>query len=67
MLGVAASFGTSLLAARGELHSQAIRLTGIAPGSGPVVVKAVGTDAHGRRITAWAELDNSQPITTGVR
>ncbi len=64
MLGVAASFGTSSLSARGELHSQAIRLTGIAPGSGPVVVKAVGTDAHGRRVTAWAELENSRSVTS---
>ncbi|MBV8077241.1 MAG: hypothetical protein JO284_12620, partial [Planctomycetaceae bacterium] len=32
-------------------------LRGIHPDSGPLVIKAVGTDAQGRRIAAWAEVD----------
>jgi len=32
-------------------------LAGAGRGDGPLVVKALGTDPLGRRITAWAELD----------
>ena len=57
VLGIASTFGTSALPAHGRLHSRPIRLRGIHPDSGPLVIKAVGTDAQGRRIAAWAEVD----------
>jgi hypothetical protein len=57
MLGFAAAFGTSALAAAGELSSQQIPLPGVSPGTGALVVKIVGTDPKGRRIAAWAEID----------
>jgi hypothetical protein len=58
-LGIAAAFGTSALPARGERHSQPIALIGLSPQSGPIVFKVLGTDAFGRRVTAWADLDPS--------
>ncbi len=57
MLGIASAFGSSALPARGRLHSRPIRLAGIHRDSGPLVVKAVGTDAHGQRVAAWAEVN----------
>ena len=62
MLGIAATFGTSLLPSHGELLSQPIRLSGVSPQTGPMVVKVIGTDANGRRIAAWAEV-NAEPDT----
>jgi hypothetical protein len=62
MLGIAATFGTSLIPADGELRSQPICLPGVSSQTGPVVVKVIGTDANGRRIAAWAEV-NSEPDT----
>ncbi len=51
--GIAAACGSTTLTALGELISRPIP----APSRrGPVVVKAVGTDAFGRRVAAWAEL-----------
>ena len=41
----------------GELTSQPIRLAGAGTLDGPLVVKVVGGDAKGRRVSAWAELD----------
>lgn len=57
MLGIARRFGTSALGAGGRLASGPIRLEGVRPGDGPVVFKVVGTDAAGRRVSAWAEVE----------
>jgi hypothetical protein len=62
--GIAAAFGTSLLPARGELRSQPIPLPRISPETGPIVIKFIGTDPHGRRVTAWAEVDASDMVPT---
>lgn len=55
--GIAAAFGGTDLAARGERTSRPIPLTGVGRGDGPLVIKALGIDALGRRMAAWAELD----------
>jgi hypothetical protein len=57
MLGIARRFGTSALAVGGKLASGPIRLDNVRPGDGPLVFKAVGTDAAGRRVAAWAEVE----------
>ena len=57
MLGIARRFGTSRVATGGRLASGPIRLDGVRPGDGPIVFKAVGTDAAGRRVAAWAEVE----------
>jgi hypothetical protein len=54
--GIASTFGTSTLWARGTLDSQPIRLNDVHSESGPVVIKLIGTDARGHRVAAWAEL-----------
>jgi hypothetical protein len=56
-LGIAAAFGTAAVAASGEVCSGAIPLRVGASRLGPLVFKVVGTDARGRRVTAWADLD----------
>jgi hypothetical protein len=57
MLGIADSFGTSALPARGRLCSKLIPASGALDDlREPLVVKAVGTDSHGRRVAAWAEV-----------
>ena len=56
MLGIASAFGTSALPAGGMLHSRPIPLSKTCRAEGPLVVKAIGTDARGRRVAAWAEL-----------
>lgn len=56
--GVAAAFGTDLLPARGRLGSRPIPMAGALPAvGGTLIVKAVGTDARGRRVAAWAEVE----------
>ncbi len=63
MAGIAAAFGTSALPARGRLRSRPIPM---ADAPGPIVVKAVGTDAAGRRVAAWAEIgDRSRGMGDG--
>lgn len=57
MLGIASSFGTSALSAGGMLQAQSIRLKNVHRETGPVVVKLIGTDARGHRVTAWAEIN----------
>ncbi len=59
MLGIAASFGTSALPPRGELHSRLIPMEGVRHETGPMVLKVLGTDRSGRRVTAWGEFDAS--------
>ena len=65
MLGIADAFGSSWLPARGDLRSRVLPLTGLDSGTRPIVVKIIGTDPLGRRVTAWAELDGSTPIAPG--
>jgi hypothetical protein len=55
--GIAASFGTAALSASGELRSPPIHLKGVSAGTGPLVVKLIGTDARGRHVAAWADVD----------
>jgi hypothetical protein len=59
-LGLAAAFGTSALPAHGRLVSKPIRLEGLDPHAGPVILKIIGLDAQGRRVAAWAEFRSSQ-------
>jgi hypothetical protein len=54
MLGIARTFGTSALPANGTLRSTPIALKGFEDFHRPMVFKAVGTDARGRRVAAWA-------------
>ena len=63
MLGIASSFGTSALSGGAALRSKEIRLKGVHPGTGPLIVKLVGTDDKGRRVAAWWEVDNPDPET----
>lgn len=62
MLGIASSFGTSALPPGGRLSSRPIPLPGVHPGSGPLVIKLIGTDARGRRVAAWAEVNRQPPV-----
>jgi hypothetical protein len=55
ILGIAASFGTSLLPARGMLQSRPIPIPAVATDTGPIVLKVIGTDPRGQRVTAWAD------------
>ena len=59
MLGIASTFGTSLLPSQGALQSRPIPLRGVRPADGILVFKAVGIDPHGRRVAAWAVVDPS--------
>ena len=59
-LGIASAFGTSALPPRGLLASRPIALEGLGNSAGPIVLKAIGTDALGHRVAAWAEIDPSQ-------
>ena len=59
-LGIADAFGTSTLPGGGTLGSRPI--APLPPAAlGPIVVKAVATDAKGRRVAAWAEIPTSKP------
>ncbi len=53
--GITASCGAFAITGRGVLVSKPIP-TLIGSLNGPTVVKAIGTDALGRRVTAWAEV-----------
>ncbi len=61
MLGMASVFGTSALPAGGTLTSNAIPITEASSGNGPFILKLIGTDPKGRRVSAWAELNNLRP------
>ena len=55
--GIAEAFGSDSLPARGRLTSKLIPASGaLGDPREPLVIKAVGTDARGRRVSAWAEL-----------
>ena len=67
MLGIARAFGTSALPANGQLRSRPIHLPGARGGDDPLVFKAVGTDARGRRVAAWAIVSPpSKPDTLAI-
>jgi hypothetical protein len=51
------TLGTLTLPASGELTSQPIPLSGLSAIHCPLVVNVVGTDALGRRASAWADVD----------
>jgi len=58
---IASAFGSSTLPARGALRSRPILLPGVRPDDGPLVFKAVGVDARGRRVAAWAVVESNAP------
>jgi hypothetical protein len=49
-------FGGATMGRGTALGWRTLRLDGVRPGDGPLIFKAVGTDARGRRVAAWAEL-----------
>jgi hypothetical protein len=55
-LGIASTFGTTSLPPFGRLDGKPIPTPGALDPGAPLVVKAVGTDARGRRVAAWAEV-----------
>jgi hypothetical protein len=57
MLGIASAFGTSAVPGKGELNSKPIRIRGVSRQTGPIVVKVVGTDLKGHRVSAWADFN----------
>jgi hypothetical protein len=68
-LGIAACLGTSALPARGHLSSRPIPPSGAFDDpDGPLIVKAVGTDALSRRVAAWTEVspEDDGPDPTSV-
>lgn len=67
MLGVAAKFGTSAVLGGGRLDSKAISVPAAARESGPLVLKAIGTDAQGRRIAGWAEVEIVRSTASAAR
>ena len=67
MLGVASAFGSSAVPAGGEIHSRPIQLAGLSRQTGPIVVKVSATDARGRRVSAWADLNSEADEATKVR
>jgi len=55
-VGITSTFGTSALKPHGQLTSAPIRLAGVRGDCPPLVLKLVGTDAHGHRVAAWVDL-----------
>jgi hypothetical protein len=54
---IARAFGTTFVPPLGRLETVPINPAGaLRGGFGPIVVKATGTDAYGRRVAAWAEI-----------
>ena len=60
MLGIASAFGTSELRGGGALRSRPMILPGVRSADGPLVFKAVGVDARGRKVAAWAVVEPSE-------
>jgi hypothetical protein len=58
---ILASFGSSTVPPGGVVHSRPIRLQGVHPESGTLIVRVVGTDAKGHRVAAWTEI-NGEPL-----
>jgi hypothetical protein len=54
---IAEAFGSSALAAGGELCSRPIPMPGVLAGDGPLVIKVIATDEKGRRVAAWASIE----------
>ncbi|MDR3637042.1 MAG: hypothetical protein P4L84_24780 [Isosphaeraceae bacterium] len=65
MLGVASKFGSSALAGGARMDSRPIYLPTAAREGGSLVLKAIGTDAQGRRVAAWADVELS-PLTNSA-
>lgn len=61
-LGIAAHCGSSLVPGCGELQSRPIHLKDVHPRTGPLVLKLLGADSDGRRVAAWAEI-NQAPVS----
>jgi hypothetical protein len=57
--GIASSFGTDALSAGDVLVSRPIRLEGVHKSAGPVVIRVTAVDEDGRRVAAWAEMQNT--------
>ena len=62
-----AALGGDSLAGGDSVYSRPIRLTGFGEHSGPIVVKLLGVDAEGRRVTAWATLNDEADSTPSLR
>jgi hypothetical protein len=60
--GILASFGSTHVPSGGTLNSRPIRLPGVHPESGTFIVRLMGTDAAGRRVVAWTEINNEPPL-----
>jgi hypothetical protein len=60
-LGIASTFGTTSLPAGGQLLSGPIALSGMHSQDLPLIIKAVGTDSRGHRVSAWAEIPGTAP------
>jgi hypothetical protein len=56
---LAAVFGDNQIPGHGEMVSRPISLPAgaVGGGNGPLIVKVMGTDAAGRRVVAWAQVD----------
>ncbi|WP_165231422.1 hypothetical protein [Aquisphaera insulae] len=67
MLGIASTFGSSALAGHGILRSRPVPLAGEVASAGPIVVRAVGVDSRGRRVSAWAEIPPHPESASGER
>lgn len=67
-LGVAAAFGRSTIPAKGRMESRPVSPAGALPVTDvPLVVKAVATDARGRRVAAWAEISPEESAMARAR
>lgn len=58
--GMAEAFDEAALEGDEVLRSRPIRLAGVDPHAGPMVVKLLGIDDEGRRVAAWAEFHNDR-------
>jgi len=64
---LADALGAPDLPALGRLDSRPIPLRGVRAGDGAIVLKILGTDARGRRVAAWAEVDwEKSPVIAGA-
>lgn len=62
---IAAHFGTDSLDAGKDVQSSPVRLAGVRRESGPYVLKLIGSDATGRTVTAWADINSgSKPSSS---
>lgn len=59
---IATHFGSDSLDAGQLLQSSPIRLLGVRRESGPYVLKLIGSDATGRTVTAWADINSGSNL-----